>query len=560
MEVSGWPHPDRAWSSTRSAQRRPAGRFDPGQVLVGAAATPFPACARSHSSPSPTVRPRPRRRTFAGIAGHGLVRADRFPAGEDAVWMDSRPHGRKPASAADLKRRRKSPGPAALRRPVRREGQHRRRGPAHHCGCPEFAYTPGEPRPWSRRCSTPAPFPSARRISTSSPRGWSARVRRTAAARRVFDPPYISGGSSSGSAVAVAAGSGEFRAGHRHRRLRPRAGGVQQPRRPEADARAAVSTRGVVPACRTLDCVSVFAAHRRDALAVAGRRAGFDAADPYSRAGRASARRRGAAALPFRRAAAGPARILRRCGCRRVVRGRGARLERSGGQGRDRFLAVSRPRRLLYAGPWVAERLAAIDLHGAARRHPPGRERHRSGGRAYSAVDAFEAVPAAELTPRARRNGRRWTCWSLPTTGTIYTTKTCGRSGPAQHQPGILHQFREPAGPGRGAGRFPARRSAVRRHLRGPRVPGWCAGEPRRPAAPCARRRYARRHRRPLPGPALEPSERDLSQVAVVGAHLKGLPLHWQLTDRNARFVRLRKLLPATASMRCRAQCRRSRD
>src|SRR6185437_10132608 len=54
--------------------------------------------------------------------------------------------------------------------------------------------------------------------------------------------------------------------------------------------RGLISTRGVVPACRSLDCVSIFALtadDARDVLAVTG---GFDAADPFSRAPDASRR------------------------------------------------------------------------------------------------------------------------------------------------------------------------------------------------------------------------------------------------------------------------------
>src|SRR5258707_1168997 len=44
-----------------------------------------------------------------------------------------------------------------------------------------------------------------------------------------------------------------------------------------------VSTAGLVPACRTLDCVSVFALTTDDAFAALMAIAGPDAADPYSR-------------------------------------------------------------------------------------------------------------------------------------------------------------------------------------------------------------------------------------------------------------------------------------
>jgi allophanate hydrolase len=100
--------------------------------------------------------------------------------------------------------------------------------------------------------------------------------------RNSIDPALVPGGSSSGSAVAVAlglvtfalgtdtAGSGRVPAGLNNIvGLKPSLG--------------AVSTRGVLPACRTLDCVSIFALTVDDAHDVHRVMAAFDAEDPYSR-------------------------------------------------------------------------------------------------------------------------------------------------------------------------------------------------------------------------------------------------------------------------------------
>lgn len=98
-----------------------------------------------------------------------------------------------------------------------------------------------------------------------------------------FDPSYVSGGSSSGSAVSVAsavvpfslgtdtAGSGRVPAGLNNiYGLKP--------------TRGALSTKGVVPACRSLDCVSIFALTIDDAETVLHIAEGFDQDDAYSRA------------------------------------------------------------------------------------------------------------------------------------------------------------------------------------------------------------------------------------------------------------------------------------
>ncbi len=92
----------------------------------------------------------------------------------------------------------------------------------------------------------------------------------------------IPGGSSSGSAVAVSARTGAARARHRYRRIRPRAGDAQQHRRAEAEPWPDLD-RGVVPACRTLDCVSVFSLTVDDAMTALAAMAGPDGADPFSR-------------------------------------------------------------------------------------------------------------------------------------------------------------------------------------------------------------------------------------------------------------------------------------
>lgn len=100
--------------------------------------------------------------------------------------------------------------------------------------------------------------------------------------RNTFDPAVVPGGSNSGSAVAVAlglvpfalgtdtAGSGRVPAGLNNIvGLKPSLG--------------AVPARGVLPACATLDCVSIFAGSVDDAWAVYTVIAGEDQDDPFSR-------------------------------------------------------------------------------------------------------------------------------------------------------------------------------------------------------------------------------------------------------------------------------------
>src|SRR4029079_12774893 len=97
-----------------------------------------------------------------------------------------------------------------------------------------------------------------------------------------IDPCIVPGGSSSGSAVAVALGLVPFALGTDTAGSGRVPGGLNNivGLKPSVGA---VSTKGVVPACSTLDCVSVFAGTVDDAWAVYEVIAGKDEGDPFSR-------------------------------------------------------------------------------------------------------------------------------------------------------------------------------------------------------------------------------------------------------------------------------------
>ena len=98
----------------------------------------------------------------------------------------------------------------------------------------------------------------------------------------VGHPEYVSGGSSSGSAVAVASGQVELALGT------DTAGSGRVPAAFNGivglkPTRGLISTSGVLPACRSLDCVSIFTRSVSEARAAFTALAAFDAADPYAR-------------------------------------------------------------------------------------------------------------------------------------------------------------------------------------------------------------------------------------------------------------------------------------
>jgi allophanate hydrolase len=242
--------------------------------------------------------------------------------------------------------------------------------------------------------------------------------------RNLFDARLIPGGSSSGSALAVAAG------------LVPLALGTDTAgsgRVPAAlsnivglkPSLGLVSTSGVVPACRTLDCVSVFGLTTDDAFAALTVIAGPDAADPYSRArppGRLGAVPSGL------RLGVPPASQRLFFGDRAAASAYEAAIARFAGLGATMVEIDMEPfyetARLLYEGPWVAERyIVARALIAAAPQslHPVTREIVLAGARP-SAVDAFEAFYRLEGLRRRRDHVfAAIDALLLPTVPTVYT-------------------------------------------------------------------------------------------------------------------------------------------
>ena len=242
----------------------------------------------------------------------------------------------------------------------------------------------------------------------------------------VFDERYISGGSSSGSAVAVASGLVSFALGT------DTAGSGRVPAAFNnlvglKPTRGSLSAAGVVPACRSLDCVSVFALTCDDARQVFAAARGFDAADPYSSPVAAED-----AAAPW---LGGPFRfgVLRPDQREFFGDGEAARLyaqsisalEALGGTAVEfDFQPFRDTAALLYSGPWVAERLAALQDFFAAHAeetHPVVRG-IITGGDKYSAVDTFLAqYRLEELRRTTSAVWQQADLLLLPTTGTTYT-------------------------------------------------------------------------------------------------------------------------------------------
>lgn len=289
--------------------------------------------------------------------------------------------------------------------------------------CPAFAYTPAQSAPVVERLLAAGAVLVGKTnldqfatglVGTRSPYG---------VPRNPFDARFIPGGSSSGSAVAVAAGLVAFALGT------DTAGSGRVPAACNnivglKPSRGLVSTRGVVPACRSLDCVSVFALTAVDAAAVLDVAAAFDPADPLSRMAPLPEARRCGASFRF---AAPPARELEFFGdhgAEALFEQAAASLEQAGGVRTETGFAPFRDAgRLLYEGPWVAERLHATErlLNENRRALLPVTRAVIEGGRRYSALDAFRAqYELSALRCHADRALAEVDCLLLPTTGTIY--------------------------------------------------------------------------------------------------------------------------------------------
>ena len=242
--------------------------------------------------------------------------------------------------------------------------------------------------------------------------------------RSVFGNGLISGGSSSGSALAVATGEVPFTvatdtAGSG--RVPPALNGIAGFK----PSRGLISTVGLVPACRSLDCVSLIAGTVADLSAVFDVVAAVDDRDPYSRARRRDSRDTNSfrvglpdlAELEF--FGDGPMReahLAARAGIERA-------FDRTVEIPLGPFLDAGA---LLYSGPWVAERLAEFGTFLDDRPDAilPVIRTILEGGRRYTATDVFSAEHRlGELRTQVARLWRAMDVLILPAVGTTFTVE-----------------------------------------------------------------------------------------------------------------------------------------
>ena len=284
-------------------------------------------------------------------------------------------------------------------------------------GCPGFAYTPDRSATVVERLLTAGAVPVGKTNMDQFATGLVGVRSPHGATRNAVAPGYISGGSSSGSAVAVKLGMAAFALGT------DTAGSGRVPAAFNAlvgfkPSRGWWSTRGVVPACRTLDCVSVFTRNVADARTVADIAGGFDEEDAFARRVEFS----DFDALNARYAFADSASLsfLDNHDYRALYREFVAGLRNGRTVDVAPFLAAGK---LLYEGPWLAERQAAVG--DFIERNPgsvlPVTRSVIQAGRAASATACFEAqYRLAELKRQADGVFVESDVLVLPTAPTIY--------------------------------------------------------------------------------------------------------------------------------------------
>jgi allophanate hydrolase len=358
--------------------------------------------------------------------------------------------------------------------------------------------------------------------------------------RNSFKPEYISGGSSSGSAVVVARGEAAFSLGT------DTAGSGRVPAGLNnlvglKPSRGLISARGVIPACQSLDCVSIFALTVPDALTVLDSAAGYDAEDPWSRTLEAWPAK---APATFRFAVPRPLEFHGDAHAQAAFTQAVTRLEQLGGQRCEvDYELFGRTAALLYEGPWVAERMAAIrtfyDAH-ADEIHPVVK-RIIGGAAKYSAADLFQGT--TQLNALRKAVAQTWQQADVivvPTAPTAYTLEAV---------------LAEPFDTNRRLGHYTnfvnlldLAACAVPGSMRPDGLPVGItligpAGSDRM-LADLAQRFHATTGLtlgatgETMPAPVALKMGADAVKVAVVGAHLSGLPLNHELTQRGAKLER----------------------
>ncbi|ACK51530.1 allophanate hydrolase [Methylocella silvestris BL2] len=417
--------------------------------------------------------------------------------------------------------------------------------------CPSFAYTPEVHATVVARLLAAGAMLIGKTNLDQFATGLNGTRSPYGAPRCVFDNRYISGGSSSGSAVAVAAGLVAFSLGT------DTAGSGRVPAAFNnlvgvKPTKGLISTAGVTPACRSLDCVSLFAASAADAQAVAEIAQGFDASDDYSRQGPA-------VRLPLEKFRFGVLAVEQRefFGDEEAGALYEAAIGRLGALGGQAVAFDYAPFRdaaaLLYEDAFVAERLAGIEAFFAAQAQDmdPNVRAIIRKGQNFSAADAFKA--AYKLRAFARKAEGEWAKFDfmlLPTAPTIFTVAQMAEDPIGNNSRlGLYTNFvnlLDYAAVAVPAGFRPASKLPFGVTLIGPAFSDSdllvLADRLHRALGQGVGRAVGEGAE--IPAAALLPVPAEAIQVVVAGAHMSGLQLNHELTGLSGRLVETTRTAP----------------
>ncbi|GCD55998.1 allophanate hydrolase [Acetobacter pasteurianus] len=467
-----------------------------------------------------------------------IARIDSYTTQDPAVWISRVPAEKLLARAAELEKQAATDLPL-YGIPFAVKDNIDVAGLPTTAGCPAFAYEPQESAEVVRRLEAAGAILIGKTNLDQFATGLVGMRSPYGQPHCVFNPEYVSGGSSSGSAVAVAAGLVSFALGT------DTAGSGRVPAAFNnivglKPSRGVLSTYGLVPACESLDCISVFAGSTADAWEVEQIAAAPDARSPYSRA-------LDIRSLPlttfrfgvlkkedqfFDGNVANAALYARAIHLLEQIGGTPVELD---------FAPLKETAALLYSGPFVVERLAAIkDFYNTHRQDmDPTVGAIIDGAKNYTATDVFEGIYRQHsLQQVAQRMWANFDIMLLPTAPRIVTKQEvveqpiaansllgaytnfvnlldmAACAVPAGFAPDGLPfgvTFIAPAFTDKDlavlAGRF--------HHALGEAV-------------------GATRTDKPVSKEADTTVPKDRMLLAVVGAHLKGFPLHWQLEQEHA--------------------------
>ncbi|MAM87339.1 MAG: allophanate hydrolase [unclassified Hahellaceae] len=418
-------------------------------------------------------------------------------------------------------------------------------------GCEAFEYVPDRSAQVVRQLLDAGAIPVGKTNLDQFATGLNGTRSPYGACKNAFDKNFISGGSSSGSAVAVALGLSSFSLGT------DTAGSGRVPAcfnnliglKP---SRGLLSASGLVPACRSLDCISIFALTTDDANTVLSWAEGFDPQDGYSRLNPYynQSRQYGLRKGPLRVGVI-PATQLRFFGDRAYQAAYESTLSQLASHGFNfveiDYSSFDEAARLLYEGPWVSERYLAIQSLLETQPEavlPVIRQIIEPGGR-NSALDLFAAQYRLKaLKQRCDAALADIDCLLMPTAGKLHT---------------IEEMLAEPISCNSELGYYTNFMNLL--DLAAVAVPTAFTNQSLPFGITLAGQRdsdrallsIANRIQQALGlplgmgGSNSKLADRPVAstpvcdtraiELVVCGAHLQGLPLNWQLTERGGRLV-----------------------